>query len=102
MNSPQPSNPHLCDAARALTGVLAHDGLDLSTCLAVGAALATLDDVQPPPPPLSEPIPALHPDLGIPAALAALRAGIGTATDRDEAMRAGLAAHELLALQDRS
>jgi hypothetical protein len=99
MNNP---NPHLTDAARTLAGILAHDDLDVATRLAVAAALATLDDVQPPPPPLTEPVISLHPAEGIPVALAALRAGIGVATDRDEAMRAGLAARELLALQDPS
>ena len=47
---------HMQDAALALAGVLAAGGLDRGTKLAVAVALATLDDVQPPPPPLPEPI----------------------------------------------
>jgi hypothetical protein len=93
-------NPHLDNAAVALTRVLAHDGLDLSTRLAVAAALATLDDVQPPPPPLPGPIAPLHPGDGIPRAHAELRLAIANATDPDQALRAGLAARELLDLHD--
>src|SRR5690349_2487839 len=93
------TDPRPLDRAAYLLNAILAGPLDLSTGLAVAAALATLDDVQPPPAPLPDPPPA-DPRVGIPQALLALRQAAQDATDADEALRAGLAAHELLTLAE--
>jgi hypothetical protein len=82
-------------AALTLMRVLAHPDLDLETSLAVGGALATLDDDESPPTPLPAPVEPLAAEEGIAQALSELHTVIAGATDVHVSMRAALAAREL-------
>jgi len=89
-----PDSQPLDLAAQTLAAVLA-GGPDVHTRLAVGAALATLDDVHPPRPPLPEPTQPIPAADGVRLALDHLTSAIAVAATIDEAVRAGLAAREL-------
>jgi len=93
-STPSPETRPLDLAAQALAAVLA-GGPDVRTRLAVGAALATLDDVHPPRPPLPDPIRPIPAADGVRLALDHLTSAIAVAATIDEAVRAGLAAREL-------
>jgi hypothetical protein len=96
----QPEPEHLAHAGDLLEAVLLGD-LDLNARLAVGAALTTLYDVFPP----YDPRPAVTEPLdlrtGTRLALDSLTTAIEAADSVQVAIRAGLAARELRALQDR-
>ena len=90
----QPIPPHVDRAADALEAVLLTD-LDVDTRLAVAAALASLLDVHPPyapPGAVPSPMPASE---GLGTAREALRVAATEAGSVAEAIRIGLAAHEL-------
>lgn len=97
----QPEPVHLGRAARLLEAVLLCDldtDQDIETCLAVGAALAWLDDVYPPYPPRPRPTAPIPARDGIQQALHELTVAIAQAQSVEEALRAGLAARELQSL----
>lgn len=101
INQPIPTQPephHLGRAARLLEAVLLggpETGLDTDTCLAVAAALARLDDVQPPYPPRPHPAAPIAAGEGIDQALGELAAAIAQTQSVEESIRVGLAAREL-------
>lgn len=92
----QPRSALLTAATLTLIAVLLGTA-DLEVRLAVGGALATLNNVHPPYPPLDDPEP-LTAEHGLALAAAQLEAAIDQATTAQEAIRIGFALRHLLEL----
>lgn len=94
MTDTQPIPAHIDSARTALAGVLAGEP-DVDVSLAASLALALLDDVRPPYPPLFYPLDGQDAGDGIAAARRALARALGETRTVEESSRIGRAGAEL-------